>query len=134
MNEAIKSLPAVLPDKTIEHSRPVKPDPVTRLHDKAIEGLIRRVRGFMTSEKKITYERGAQGERIARGEVVTRKQVSPDLQAIIFTLSNLDPESWKAKPEVAAPQAGLNVSPEDEQAAAMGSDALRLLAGKYPQQ
>ncbi len=102
----------------------------TRLHDRAIEGLIRRVRGFVGREVKTTFEVDTAGERRVKSEVVTRKRTEPDLQAIIFALTNLDGERWRAKPEA---QAGEEAERLPD-LSAMNDEALRLLSENYPQQ
>lgn len=99
-----------------------------RLHDRAIEGLIRRVRGFMFREVKTTFEVDGAGERRVKSEVVTRRRSEPDLNAIIFTLTNLDGDRWRAKPEAREEAERL------PDLSAMNEDALRLLAENYPKQ
>ena len=64
----------------------------------ALRGLVRRVTGYMTEERKSTYELDEAGGQRIKGEVVTRKEVPPDLAAIVFVLTNTDPAHWQAKP------------------------------------
>lgn len=48
-------------------------------------------------EVKRTYEPGPDNERRLKSEIVTRKTVAPNLDAILFTLANLAPERWQIK-------------------------------------
>lgn len=106
---------------------------ITKLHDRAIEGLIRKVRGYAHREVKTSYDIDpATGEKHPKGEVVTRKRQEPDLAAIIFTLTNLDSERWRAKP--AAPEAPDTTAERLPDLSAMNEQALRLLAQNFPQQ
>lgn len=107
------------------------PDKITRLHDRAVEGLIRKVRGYVHREVKTSYDIDAQGDKRPKGEVITRKRQEPDLQAIIFTLTNLDSERWRAKPEPANPDAVAEQLPD---LSTMNEEALRLLAENFPKQ
>ena len=47
---------------------------------------------------KRTYEPDPEGGRRLKSEVVTRRTVAPDLDAILFALTNLNPDRWQAKP------------------------------------
>lgn len=49
-------------------------------------------------EVKRTYEPGPDDEPRLKSEVITRKTIAPNLDAILFTLANLDPERWQIKP------------------------------------
>ncbi|MFQ8804966.1 MAG: hypothetical protein ACLR8Y_07585 [Alistipes indistinctus] len=49
-------------------------------------------------EVKRTYEPDPEGGRRLKSEVVTRRTVAPDLDAILFALTNLNPDRWQAKP------------------------------------
>lgn len=55
------------------------------------------VKGFTMQEVKRTYEPGPDNERRLKSEIVTRKTVAPNLDAILFTLANLAPERWQIK-------------------------------------
>lgn len=68
------------------------------LYEKAIRGLIRRVNGCVLKEIKQTVEIDANGEKRIKSEIITRKQIAPDLSAIIFALTNINPDKWSAKP------------------------------------
>lgn len=46
---------------------------------------------------KTTYEYDTTGEKKVKNEVVTRKRQGPDLAAIIFVLTNVDPQHWRTK-------------------------------------
>lgn len=49
-------------------------------------------------EVKRTYEPGPDDEPRLKSEVITRKTIAPNLDAILFTLANLAPERWQIKP------------------------------------
>ena len=68
------------------------------LEKKALQGLARCVRGYTMQEVKRTYEPDPEGGRRLKSEVVTRRTVAPDLDAILFALTNLNPDRWQAKP------------------------------------
>ena len=61
------------------------------LEKKALQGLARCVRGYTMQEVKRTYEPDPEGGRRLKSEVVTRRTVAPDLDAILFALTNLNP-------------------------------------------
>lgn len=67
------------------------------LEKRALQGLAKCVKGFTMQEIKRTYEPGADNERRLKSEIVTRKTVAPNLDAILFTLANLAPERWQIK-------------------------------------
>lgn len=68
------------------------------LEKKALQGLARCVKGFTMQEVKRTYEPGPDDEPRLKSEVITRKTIAPNLDAILFTLANLAPERWQIKP------------------------------------
>lgn len=67
------------------------------LEKRALLGLAKCVKGFTMQEVKRTYEPGPDNERRLKSEIVTRKTVAPNLDAILFTLANLAPERWQIK-------------------------------------
>ena len=67
------------------------------LEKRALQGLAKCVKGFTMQEVKRTYEPGPDNERQLKSEIVTRKTVAPNLDAILFTLANLAPERWQIK-------------------------------------
>ena len=67
------------------------------LEKRALQGLAKCVKGFTMQEVKRTYEPGLDNERRLKSEIVTRKTVAPNLDAILFTLANLAPERWQIK-------------------------------------
>ena len=67
------------------------------LYERALYALLRKVRGYVFREVKTTYEYDTTGEKKVKNEVVTRKRQGPDLAAIIFVLTNVDPQHWRAK-------------------------------------
>lgn len=70
------------------------------LEKRALQGLAKCVKGFTMQEVKRTYEPGPDNERRLKSEIVTRKTVAPNLDAILFTLANLAPERWQIKTTV----------------------------------
>ena len=70
------------------------------LEKRALQGLAKCVKGFTMQEVKRTYEPGPDNERQLKSEIVTRKTVAPNLDAILFTLANLAPERWQIKTTV----------------------------------
>lgn len=83
-------------EKMIQNKKPKVPTP-QMLCGQALRELLRRVRGYVVREEKTTYEYDGAGEKRIKNEVVTRKRQGPDLSAIIFVLTNIDPQHWKAK-------------------------------------
>lgn len=67
------------------------------LEKRTLQGLAKCVKGFTMQEIKRTYEPGPDNERRLKSEIVTRKTVAPNLDAILFTLANLAPERWQIK-------------------------------------
>lgn len=67
------------------------------LEKRALQGLAKCVKGFTIQEVKRTYEPGPNNEQQLKSEIVTRKTVAPNLDAILFTLANLAPERWQIK-------------------------------------
>ena len=55
------------------------------LEKRALQGLAKCVKGFTMQEVKRTYEPGPDNERRLKSEIVTRKTVAPNLDAILFT-------------------------------------------------
>lgn len=78
-------------------SRPLDQSTLHLLYDRTLQGLLKRVRGYAVREVKTTYEYDSAGEKRIKNEVVTRKRQGPDLSAIIFVLTNIDPQHWRAK-------------------------------------
>lgn len=72
-------------------------DTAPALYPKALKSLEKRIRGYLLKEIKTTYEYDGDGNKRIKSETITRKQVAPDLVAITFALSNLDPQRWRAK-------------------------------------
>lgn len=80
------------------------------LEKKALQGLARCVKGFTMQEVKRTYEPGPDNEPHLKSEVITRKTIAPNLDAILFTLANLAPERWQIRPSSNSSRS-LNTSP-----------------------
>lgn len=94
----LKNNSTTIPLKTLRTEDPKIDIPENPLCTKAIKSLAKRIQGYVLKEVKTTYEFDAEGNKRIKNEVVTRKQVVPDLSAITFTLTNLDPQRWKTKP------------------------------------
>jgi transposase-like protein len=67
----------------------------------AKKSLIKKIRGYMEQEKKtVTVDTGKRDEHgnpivKVKEHVVSDKYFQPDTAAIIFALTNRDPENWK---------------------------------------
>jgi hypothetical protein len=62
-----------------------------------MRALKQRVGGYTHEESKTTYAYNGEGERFVKDEVLTRKTIGPDLAAIQFVLTNLNPARWNAR-------------------------------------
>lgn len=56
--------------------------------------LFRRARGFKATETRTEYNIVDKGKLVETRKTVVEKDVPPDTGAIIFALTNLDPEKW----------------------------------------
>lgn len=101
------------------------PEPYEQqIEQKALSGLAQCARGYIIRETKENYEIGSHGEKVWRGGTITRKRIGPDLAAIQFILTNLNPEKWQLKPS------GISESNEEDPDLSMLSEkALEELAG-----
>lgn len=68
----------------------------------ARKSLVKKIQGYTVHEKKtVTVDSGKKNEETGKPVVkvkehtVIEKHIQPDTAAIIFTLSNRDPENWK---------------------------------------
>lgn len=68
----------------------------------ARKSLVKKIQGYTVQEKKtVTVDSGKKNEETGKPVVkvkehtVVEKHIQPDTAAIIFTLSNRDPENWK---------------------------------------
>lgn len=68
----------------------------------ARKSLVKKIQGYSVQEKKtVTVDSGKKNEETGKPVVkvkehtVVEKHIQPDTAAIIFTLSNRDPENWK---------------------------------------
>lgn len=66
-----------------------------RLEEPAINGLKRRVEGYEYDEIKTVYVPSPSGEPVIATRTVTTKHMPPDVQAIIFVLTNIDPQYFE---------------------------------------
>jgi len=69
----------------------------------AKKSLLKKIQGYTVKEKKVTtyYPELKVGEtrrrRIIKDQTLTDKFIQPDTSAIIFALTNCDPDNWKNK-------------------------------------
>lgn len=94
---------------------------VNSLYRMALKALTQRVSGYMLEESKKTYTLSAEGQQILKDEVLIRKEIGPDLSAILFVLTNVAPAQWRMKPDegpLTAPDSdpGLDLNRLSEQA------------------
>lgn len=68
--------------------------------DKAFTGLMKLVQGYDVEEKHTEYVPNAQGKPIINKQKVFVKHIPPNPSAVIFALTNLDPENWKNRQDV----------------------------------
>lgn len=61
----------------------------------AVNSLMALVKGGTSEEEVIEYTLDKNGNPRQSKKKVTRKRISPNVSAVIFTLANLDPENWK---------------------------------------
>ena len=73
------------------------PTPEAELYTRAVEALKRKVSGYTLEESKKTYV-WEQGRKRVKDETTVRKDVAPDLAAIRFVLTQLNPALWGLKP------------------------------------
>lgn len=72
----------------------------------AKRSLLRKITGYDTTETRVTMipsgKLDASGKAIAKVKSETRitRHIEPDITAIIFVLTNLDPEHWKNRKDV----------------------------------
>lgn len=60
----------------------------------AQKSLVKRVKGYEVEETKTVYSDN-NGKPKIKERTVTKKHIAPDIAAVIYTLSNVDPENWK---------------------------------------
>lgn len=70
----------------------------TDLYTQAVNALKQKVSGYILEESKKTYLYEA-GKKRVKDEVLVKKEVGPDLSAIQFVLTNLNPGQWSQKPD-----------------------------------
>lgn len=65
----------------------------------AQKSLLKKIQGYEVEETKTVYSKYDSEEEEAKAKVkehtVIKKYIQPDTAAIIFTLTNQDPENWK---------------------------------------
>lgn len=60
----------------------------------AQKSLLKRVKGYEVEETKTVYSDN-NGKPKIKERIVTKKHIAPDIAAVIYTLSNVDPANWK---------------------------------------
>lgn len=59
------------------------------------DSLWKRAKGFDFEETKTEFAAGADGKPVIIRQTKTKKHIAPDTGALIFALTNVDPENWK---------------------------------------
>ena len=62
--------------------------------NEAKKSLLKKIQGYDTTEIKETFEH-SDGKDVLKERIITTKHIQPDTAAIIFTLTNRDPQRWK---------------------------------------
>lgn len=60
----------------------------------AKKSLLKKIQGYDTTEIKETFEH-TDGKDVLKERIITTKHIQPDTAAIIFTLTNREPQRWK---------------------------------------
>lgn len=63
----------------------------------AKKSLLKKIRGYEVTETSVTTIPGKDGNPKIKEQKTNKKHFQPDTAAIIFTLTNGDPEHWKNK-------------------------------------
>ena len=63
----------------------------------AKKSLLKKIRGYEVTETSVTTIPGKDGKPKIKEQKTNKKHFQPDTAAIIFTLTNGDPEHWKNK-------------------------------------
>lgn len=61
----------------------------------AKKSLLKKIRGYDVTETAVTTIPGKDGEPKIKEQKTFKKHIQPDTAAIIFTLTNGDPEHWR---------------------------------------
>lgn len=61
----------------------------------AKKSMLKKLRGYEVTETKVTTVPGKKGLPTIKEQKTYKKHIAPDTAAIIFTLTNGDPEHWK---------------------------------------
>ncbi|MDO4706947.1 MAG: hypothetical protein Q4A61_00805 [Porphyromonadaceae bacterium] len=67
---------------------------LSSLQDEIELSLYQRATGLTVTTEQIDYELSPEGEEIVTHRRRTTKQIPPDTAALIFALTNLDPDRW----------------------------------------
>ncbi len=74
---------------------------LNQMQIEAKKSLMKKIRGYEVTETKVvtvpTKEKDSNGNPIPaiKEQITTKKHIQPDTTAIIFTLTNADPEHWR---------------------------------------
>ncbi|MEG1403695.1 phBC6A51 family helix-turn-helix protein [Bacteroides sp.] len=91
----------------VEFFESIKKAEEARLHfmvTEAKKSLLRKIQGYEVEETKTVYLKPGKDDAVddsgkkklkVKEQTVTKKHVQPDTAAIIFTLTNGDPDNWK---------------------------------------
>lgn len=61
----------------------------------AMSGLALLIQKHEYEETKVEYTEGKDGQPRIKSKVITKKVIMPNAAAVIFVLTNRDPENWK---------------------------------------
>lgn len=61
----------------------------------AKKSLLKKIKGYEVTETAVTTIPGKDGKPTIKEQKTTKKHIQPDTAAIIFTLTNGDPEHWR---------------------------------------
>ena len=59
------------------------------------DSLWKRAKGFDFEETKTEFAAGVDGKPVIIRQTKTKKHIAPDTGALIFALTNVDPDNWK---------------------------------------
>lgn len=65
------------------------------IKEDALKSLKTLICGLEYNETKTEYESGKDGKPVIKRQMVTSKRILPNATAVIFALTNRDPEKWK---------------------------------------
>lgn len=93
------------------------------------KGLYKRALGYKITETRTEYAAGPGGNPIIVKQTKTEKEFAPDTAALIFSLSNLEPNKWQNKQfqEVSGNIGGVKIVVNNEKEANMIDEMMKKL-------